>query len=212
MIFSRYNVTKGQSYFRQFTAKNIIFTVCILVISVCINCIVATIVTKNAFPLFLDSIMTIGVAALCGLVPGVLCAVFSNGILFLLGNTPFPYISCHILTAVLAWLVFDFAERRRQRSSTFEKEKPYTMEYFLFAGVFSAVSNAFLRSVIYLYLDSVDPQVSATPTIMDLFLITQNLSFSTYLAETIENVTDKMLTALISFGLYEAARRIYRKF
>ncbi len=212
MIFSRYNVTKGQSYFRQFNAKNIIFTVCILIISVCINCVVSTIATNNSFPLYLDSIMTIGVTALCGLVPGILCAVFSNGILFLLEYTLLPYMSCHILTAVLAWLVFDFAERRIQRSSTFEKEKTYTIEYFLFAGLLSAFSNAFLGSVIFLYLDNIKQQLNATPTIQDFFLITKNLSLSTYLAETIENVTDKMLSALTSFGMYEVARRIYRKF
>lgn len=114
----------------QFTAKNIIFTVCILVISVCINCMVSTIATNNSFPLYLDSIMTIGGTALCGLVPGILCAVLSNGTLFLMEYTLLPYMSCHILTAVLAWLVFDFVERKRQKCSTFKKEKPYTIEYF----------------------------------------------------------------------------------
>ena len=58
------------------------------------------------FPLYLDSIMTISVVALFGLIPGIICAVSTNMLMvFFMGSSPL-YTICHVTTAVIAWLSF----------------------------------------------------------------------------------------------------------
>ena len=48
---------------KDFSLKNILFTISILAVAVLINCIGSVIATKITFPLYLDSILTIGVTA-----------------------------------------------------------------------------------------------------------------------------------------------------
>ena len=156
--------------------------------------------------------MTIGVTAVCGLVPGLFCGFISNGILFLLDNVWHQFIVCHMLTAFFAWLVFYMADRKNSKISMLNKRKPYPIECFLWAGLFSAISNTILGTVICcLFFGKVEDRQYANYAIQGLFLITKNLYFSVYLAEFSANLTDKMLCAVTSFGLYEAVRRIYRK-
>ena len=197
---------------KDFSLKNILFTISILAVAVLINCIGSVIATKITFPLYLDSILTIGVTALCGLLPGLLCAVLSNGILYFFDYTMLPFMSCHIVTALLAWLVFLHADKKNKRRPAFEREQSYEIEAFLWAGVFSALSNAIMGNIIadILFGARVNRQ-NAECTVQGIFIVTRNLFYSTYLAGFIENITDKLLSAVCSFGMYEGVRRIYKK-
>ena len=197
---------------RDYSLKNILFTLCTLTIAVIVNCFGSVIATNITFPLYLDSILTIGVTAICGLMPGLLCAVLSNGILYFFDYTMLPFMSCHLLTSLLAWIVFVHADRKNQKLPFFEREQAYEIDAFLWAGVFSALSNAILGNIIadLLFGARVNRQ-NAECTVQGIFIVTRNLFYSTYLAGFIENITDKMLSAVCSYGMYEGVRRIYKK-
>lgn len=85
------------------------FTICSIAINYCCSYLAGLI----AFPLYLDSIMTIAVTALCGLVPGLICAFCSNFLLSIFANTGILFSICHISTAVVAHLVFN-AEKKEK--------------------------------------------------------------------------------------------------
>lgn len=188
---------------KDLSAKNIAFLSGFVLFALLLNCGGAVFATKIQFPLYLDSIMTIGVTAIGGLIPGIICAVLSNGILYFLDYTMLPFMSCHILTALFAWLVFLHADK---------KNEPYEISTFLWAGVFSALSNAILGNFISdVLFGSRTNRQNIECTVHGIFVITRNLRYSTYLAGFIENITDKMLSAVLSYGLFEAAKRFLGK-
>ena len=133
---------------KDYSLKNILFVICTLSVAVLVNCLGSVLATKITFPLYLDSVLTIGLTALCGLGPGLLCAVLSNGILYFFDYTMLPFMSCHIITSLLAWLVFVHADKKNRRRHLFERESSYEIDVFLWAGVFSALSNAVLGNII----------------------------------------------------------------
>lgn len=198
---------------KDYSLKNILFTCGILAVALVVNCFGSVLATKITFPLYLDSVMTIGVTALCGLVPGLLCAALSNGILFLFDYTMLPFMSCHLITALLAWLVFVHDDKKNAVRPVLERSQSYEIDSFLWAGVWSALSNAVLGNIIagLLFGARVNRQ-NAECTVQGIYIVTRNLLYSTYLAGFIENITDKMLSAVCSFGLYEGVRRLYKKF
>ena len=202
MIFSK----------KDYSLKNILVTLCVLAVALLVNCTGSVIATKITFPLYLDSVMTIGVTALCGLIPGIICAILSNGILFLFDYTMLPFMSCHILTAVLSWLVFAREDKKNDSRSFLERNQSYEIDAFLWAGVWVALSNAILGNIIadMLFGARVNRQNSEC-TVQGIYVVTRNLLYSTYLAGFVENITDKMLSAVLSYGLYEGVRRIYKK-
>ena len=197
---------------KDYSLKNILFTGGVLAVALLVNCFGSVLATRITFPLYLDSVMTIGVTALCGLIPGLLCAALSNGILFLFDYTMLPFMSCHLVTALLAWLVFVHDDKKNAVRPVLERSQSYEIDAFLWAGVWVALSNAILGNIIadMLFGARVNRQ-NAECTVQGIYVVTRNLLYSTYLAGFIENITDKMLSAVCSFGLYEGVRRIYKK-
>ena len=197
---------------KDYSLKNILFTCGVLAVALLVNCFGSVLATKITFPLYLDSVMTIGVTALCGLIPGLLCAALSNGILFLFDYTMLPFMSCHLVTALLAWLVFVHDDKKKAVRPVLERSESYEIDVFLWAGVWAALSNAILGNLIadLLFGARVNRQ-NAECTVQGIFVVTRNLLYSTYLAGFIENITDKMLSAVLSYGLYEGVRRLYKK-
>ena len=197
---------------KDYSLKNILFTCGVLAVALLVNCFGSVLATKITFPLYLDSVMTIGVTALCGLIPGLLCAALSNGILFLFDYTMLPFMSCHLVTALLAWLVFVHDDKKKAVRPVLERSESYEIDVFLWAGVWSALSNAILGNIIadLLFGARVNRQ-NAECTVQGIYVVTRNLLYSTYLAGFIENITDKMLSAVLSYGLYEGVRRLYKK-
>ncbi len=212
MIFSDTANTKSGSWKDKLTIRNFIFTICILIIALFINCTGSIFATNITFPLYLDSVLTIGVTAMAGLFPGILCAILSNGLLTFLDYTMLPFMTCHIITAVLAWLVFRNEDRKNSRLSLLERKTSYGIEVFLWAGLWSALSNGILGNIIAdtLFGARVNRQ-NAECTVQGIYIVTRDMLFSIYFAGFIENITDKMLSATASFGFYEIGRRIYEK-
>lgn len=93
------------------SVSQIIFIVLFTASSIGINYLGSVLAGLIAFPLYLDSVMTIAVTALCGLIPGLICAVASNLLLYIFANTGIIFMPCHISTAVIAYFVFR-AERK----------------------------------------------------------------------------------------------------
>lgn len=155
------------------------------------------------FPLYLDSIMTISVVALFGLIPGIFCAVSTNMLMVLImGSSPL-YTICHVTTAVIAWLSFMHFKNRNP-------DKELSIDSFLWAGFFAAISNAILGNII---TDKVYGALTGLPqadtVAQAFFTAVHNRIFCIYTSGFIQNLTDKMLSTPISFILY---KKLEKKF
>ena len=102
--------------------------------------------------------------------------------------------------------------KKNARLPVFERSQSYEIDAFLWAGVWSALSNAVLGNIIadLLFGARVNRQ-NAECTVQGIYVVTRNLLYSTYLAGFIENITDKLLSAVLSYGMYEGVRRVYKK-
>lgn len=172
--------------------KKNIFNLILLIIAVASNCLGSFIARNISLPLYLDSVLTIGVTAIGGLWWGIACAVLSNVTLYLFDYSMLPFTLCHVLTTVCAWLTF-----RRT-------EKPFQMQSFLWAGLWSGLTNAVTGNLISDFLfsaatgvDNIDNAVRA------IYIATGNLRVAIYLGGLITNLVDKFISATVSFLLYK---------
>ena len=172
--------------------KKNLYHLTILIIAVAANCLGSFIARNISLPLYLDSVLTIGVTAIGGLWWGIACAVLSNVTLYLFDYSMLPFTLCHVLTAVCAWLTF-----RRT-------EKPFQMQSFLWAGLWSGLTNAVTGNLISDFLfsaatgvDNIDNAVRA------IYIATGNLRVAIYLGGLITNLVDKFISATVSFLLYK---------
>lgn len=68
-----------------------------------VNYFGAFLAARISFPLYLDSTLTIAVTAVCGLVPGIVCATATNLLShFFVPNMGLLFVLCHISTALAA--------------------------------------------------------------------------------------------------------------
>ena len=172
--------------------KKILF----LVFAVAVNVAGGKLVEAFYVPLYMDSVLTIAVAAGCGPVFAVVCAVLTHVILCLLDAAMLPFMSCHVLTAIFAWLTF------RHHRRAFPGEA-ISAETFMWAGLWSALSNAALGNILVDVLFSFQPDWPNTaPPVQGLFIVTKNLTFATYFSGTLTNLADKLLSAAMSWGAY----------
>ena len=162
------------------------------VIALIVNCGGSFLGSLLHVPLYLDSILTIGVVALSGFVPGILCALFSNLILAFFGYAALPFTICHILTAVCAHLTFRHFRNKGEDFMTFEA--------FLWAGLWSGISNGISGNIIsdMLYA-SVTGVQNADFMVKGIYIAIGNLTFATYLTGIVENLCDKTVSAFLSF-------------
>ena len=187
--------------------KRRIFTIVFTVTSISINYLCSYLAGLVAFPLYLDSLLTIAVTALCGLVPGIVCAVASNILLCIFANTGILFTLCHISTAVVAHLVF-YSERKKV-SSLSKTSFSYTTENFMWIGFISAVTNSVLGNTISYFFYSANtsiPQVDNA--VQGIYVVTKNLSFAAYFGGTITNLIDKVFSAIVSLFVYRFNQKL----
>ena len=84
----------------------------------------------------MDSVATIGCAALCGVWPSLIVAVVSNFLQSHFSTTALPFMLCHITTSVFASLIFDWTRKNN--------EGCLIIESFLWAELVTAFSNSAL--------------------------------------------------------------------
>lgn len=202
------NMEEGE----RFTHKRIAYIFLICIIAVAVNFAGSKLAEHISFPLYLDSLLTIGVVALCGLVPGVICAFLSNLVLSISTHSTLLFSVCHISTAIIAALVFiyeDSSTINDDKAKRFHGKKPhgYSIESFLWAGLFSAIINGFLGNAIADLVFSVKPErPSANVVFQGIYVAFHNLTFANNFGGFVENVVDKMISALLSLLFYKVGK------
>ena len=135
-----------------------IFTVIFTIASIVINCMCSYLAGLVAFPLYLDSLLTIAVTALCGLIPGIVCAIASNALLCIFANTGILFMLCHICTSGILF-------RTEKSQATFKLEHPlygcflhnrkfYVDRFYLSHYQFNSGRHHFLSFLLSKYLHS----------------------------------------------------------
>ena len=170
--------------------------------AVLINYFGSILVSIIVFPLYLDSLLTIAVTACCGLVPGLLCAVFSNILLTVFSGASIWFVIFHLLTALIVWYVFHLYKRKNPN-------KEYTIDLFLWVGLFAAIVNGILGNIIVsIVLSSISFRPQMDAVVQGIYVVVHNLQLATHLGGIIENLVDKILSALISFCVFRWYKRI----
>ena len=186
---------------KESSMKQRIFTIVFTITGISINYLCSYLAGLIAFPLYLDSLLTIAVTALCGLVPGIVCAVGSNVLLCIFANTGILFTLCHISTAVVAYLVF-YSEREKAASLS-KTSFSYSTESFMWIGFISAVTNSVLGDTISYFFYSANtaiPQVDNA--VQGIYVVTKSLKFAAYFGGTVTNLIDKVFSAAVSLFVY----------
>lgn len=157
-------------------------------------------------PLYLDSVLTMFITATFGIIPGLICAFFSNLLLTIFYKSSLAFVLCHFCTVFLSWLVF-------KKDKNQIKNENLSIEAFLWAGLWSALSNGILGNLIVsLLLKSNTGRTQIDATVKGIYLILGNLDFAVYVSGILTNLVDKFLSAIISFLLYKLFRYLQNKF
>ena len=191
---------------KESSMKQRIFTIVFTITGISINYLCSYLAELIAFPLYLDSLLTIAVTALCGLVPGIVCAVGSNVLLCIFANTGILFTLCHISTAVVAYLVF-YSEREKAASLS-KTSFSYSTESFMWIGFISAVTNSVLGDTISYFFYSANtsiPQVDNA--VQGIYVVTKSLKFAAYFGGTVTNLIDKVFSAAVSLFVYRFIMR-----
>lgn len=215
--------------------KRKIFVIIFTAISIAINYLCSYLAGLIAFPLYLDSILTIAVTSLFGLIPGIICAIASNFLLYLFAHTGILFTICHVSTAVVAHLVFSReyknAIKLQDNNSVYLSTKPkskswglfetpfltdasfsYTTENFMWIGFIAAITNSILGDTISYFFYSANttiPQVDNA--VQGIYVVTKSLKFAAYFGGTVTNLIDKVFSATVSLFIYRAAKSYIRK-
>ncbi|MEL3905984.1 MAG: hypothetical protein P1P65_02990 [Treponema sp.] len=172
----------------------------ILIVVLCAAVNVLSSVLSRFFnlPLYLDSVLTIAAAALCGIGEGITTAILSAGMLFIIGRNIIPFTLCHITTAVFAYLVFSQAKKR-----VFILK----IDSFIWAGLLSAVSNAVLVNIISDFVYASNTAENINNSVQTIYLAVPNLTFATYFSGFLTNFADKLISAYCSYLFYKVMGR-----
>lgn len=191
---------------KNWTPRRIIFTVLFTAVSIGINYLGSFLAGLIAFPLYLDSVMTIAVTALCGLVPGLICAFGSNLFLFIFAHTGIFFSACHLSTALIAWMVF-----RTERKNP-PNEKLLSADSFMWAGFLAAISNSIIGDTISTFVYGANtsiPQVDNA--VQGIYVVIRSLPVAAYIGGTITNFVDKLVSATICLFIYRGVKIIQVK-
>ena len=191
---------------KKWPFRKIIFTVLFTAISIGINYLGSFLAGLIAFPLYLDSVMTIAVTALCGLVPGLICAFCSNLLLSIFAHTGIFFSACHLSTALIAWLVF------RTERKNHPNEKLLSADSFMWAGFLGAISNSIIGDTISTFVYGANtsiPQVDNA--VQGIYVVIRSLPVAAYIGGTITNFVDKLVSATVCLFIYRGIKKIQVK-
>ena len=85
----------------------------------------------------------------------------------------------------------------------------YEIDNFLWAGLWSALSNAVLGNIIsdVLFSSVTTPKIDSG--LLSIYTAVPNLVFATYIVGFLTNLTDKMISAVVSYCGYRLCMKIY---
>lgn len=196
----------GIASYEKITFKRVAFIILATLFAIIVNYVGSLVAEIVVFPLYLDSLLTIGLAGLCGFIPAVVCALISNIVLSIFSHCSILFSVCHICTAVFAWLLFYF-----QKRNVLNHKYLYTFDSFLWAGFWSAISNAILGNLIAeLVFAANTGRPSANTVVQGMYVVIPNLALTNNLAGLVENFVDKIFGAIVSFVFYKSGRMILK--
>ena len=148
--------------------------------------------------------MTIAVTALCGLVPGLICAFGSNLLLSIFAHTGIFFSACHLSTALIAWLIF------RSERKNHPNEKLLSADSFMWAGFLAAISNSIIGDTISTFVYGANtsiPQVDNA--VQGIYVVIRSLPVAAYIGGTITNFVDKLVCATICLFIYRFVKKVF---
>lgn len=204
--------------------KRKIFIIIFTAVAIATNYLCSYLAGLIAFPLYLDSILTIALTALCGPIPGIICAVASNFLLYIFAHTGILFTLCHVSTAVVAHLIFRGEYKKASKlkgiqgvqSQGLQNQRvhgyanfSYSTESFMWIGLISAITNSVLGDTISYFFYSANttiPQVDNA--VQGIYVVTKNLKFAAYFGGTVTNLIDKVFSATVSLFVYRISLKI----
>ena len=184
--------------------QQLLLAAALVLFAVSVNCAGTVLAGKIAVPLYLDSLLTFAASALGGLWAGIATAILTNLTMYFFDYTMLPFVLCHLLTAVFANSTFRYYRKKYEN-------RPLNADIFLWAGLWSAVSNGILGNLISdaLFSSIANPKVDII--VQAIFIGTGSLSFATHFFGIITNLVDKMISAALSFFVYRIVRFVQRR-
>lgn len=182
---------------QKLNIKNLIFTFGFTIFAIAVNYCGSLLAETIVFPLYLDSILTISLVSVCGFVPGLICALGSNILLSFFTKSSFLFSICHIMTAGLAYIVFSYYDRKKEFSI-------YTLDAFLWAGFWAAITNGIVGNIIVdIVFSGNTGRPSANIVVQGIYCAIPNLAFANNFGGLLENIADKILSAVLSYLVYK---------
>lgn len=193
---------------QKFNVQRLAFIIAFTLCSIGINYLGSVLAGLIAFPLYLDSVMTIAVTALCGFIPGLICAVGSNTLLYFFAHTGILFTISHISTVVVAHLFFKHWEKLKLQNN---RNFLYSSSCFMWIGFVAAITNSILGdtiSALFYKANTSIPQVDNA--VQGIYVVIRNLTVAAYIGGTLTNLVDKIISAAISYGVYIGIKKISR--
>lgn len=215
MIVNIKKVLFGIEENEKISSNKIIYITIICIIAIFVNYIGSKLAEHISFPLYLDSLLTIGVVALCGLIPGIICAFLSNVVLSITTHSTLLFSICHICTAIVAWIVFFVDDTIANKENEIKSKKSrhfYSIDSFLWAGLWSSIINGMIGNAIAALVFAANPgRTSVNVVTQGIYIAFPNLSFANNFGGYLENLVDKMISALLSLLLYSIVIKLSNK-
>lgn len=171
--------------------KNISF----IIVSILLNSLFGLVTNKMGLPFYFDSVFTIVAIFTIGLAPGLLIAILTNLLLSILNIVPFPFVACHISTAIITFFM--------------SKNKKLTLTTAIWIGTIIAFSNGVIGSYIALFVfNGITKYHGIDKIVMGLIITGQNLTTSVFWAGMLTNLIDKLLSIGFSVGILLYLKKI----
>ena len=191
-------------------ARHFLFCAVFTAACAAVNYFGAFLAARISFPLYLDSTLTIAVTAVCGLVPGIVCATATNLLsYFFIPNMGILFVLCHISTAVSAELFF-WHERKKNMLEN-GRQFSYSTETFMWAGLVAGLTNSVLGNTFSYWFYPALKIPQAGTAVQEIYVVTRSLLFANYFGGTITNLIDKIISATVSLFVYRLVRHIKRR-
>ncbi len=118
-----------------------------------------------------------------------------------MGSSPL-FTFCHLTTAILAFLTFWYFKKH------YPKDSEQVLDAFLWAGFFASISNAILGNIIAdVVYGALTGRPQADVVAQAIFTAVPNRVFCINVSGIIQNLTDKMLSAGLSFIVFKKMER-----
>jgi len=164
-----------------------------------LNFLLASVIHSLDIPLYLDSLFTLLVTINVGLVPGLITALCTNGMLAIAGQVLFPFVLCHTLTVLIAYY---FAVSRRLE----------THFGYLLMGVLIALANGIVGSVIsFVIFEGVTFVHTIDNLVMSILTTGKALASAVFWAGMLTNFMDKIIISIAAILFQRPIERLISK-